>query len=549
MKKKIADYMLTELIGSGAYGEVYLSIHEKTNEKFAVKMIPKKNLSERLLEYLQREITILSSINSDNIVKLIDAKQSLANYYLIMEYCNGGDLRSYKTKKVHLEEVEVRNFTKQLISGLDCMYNNHVIHRDLKLANIFLHYPDETSRANNLPILKLGDLGFARYFSNSLPEMNCEMSVVGTPVNMAPELLHKDKYSFKADIWSLGTCIYELLISKPPFLGYNKENLIQKIEYGFFEIPKNLNLSMEAIQFILCCLQSNSDLRVGWNDLKNLPFLATEQYTEFDQEKFRLLNSHCTIIEKDAKTFLLNTNTEYKFSYSINDNNFRQKSSNSELKQVQESKEKKQELLNQKEINEDKKEKNLKDQNLKLAETLKLSEKEIVNDKMTSKKENFEKAKEVKEELKKEINSPSVAENPNNKNDILSNITLKLKYCYEIVNKEDPKIIEDQKEPIVQIEILKTKNIEPDIKSASVEVNDSKMKEKVKSEGKNDKLNSEQMNSLFKVSEKEKENTNISGFSKKNENPFYSPEPNTTNEIFEMYEIIDKDELKEEFIK
>lgn len=110
------------------------------------------------------------------------------------------------------------------------MNNNKIVHRDIKLANVFLHFegwfnPSETLKrleALNFSI-KIGDLGFARY------NQGIFNSYCGTPISMAPEILEKRSYTYKADIWSLGVLIYELYTGFPPFTGKNKKELKQNI--------------------------------------------------------------------------------------------------------------------------------------------------------------------------------------------------------------------------------------------------------------------------------------------------------------------------------
>lgn len=281
MRKKIGEYIIEELIGSGAYGEVYKGISiSSPNELFAIKMISKANMSEKVFQYLEREVEILQMINHPNVVKLIDIKATENHYYLIFEYCNGGDLSNFRERQGGiLSEAQIRYVINQVIRGLNELYNKKAIHRDIKLSNILLYYPDEESKKNERPIVKLGDFGFARLISQveesekSISEMEQKMSIVGTPINMAPELFHKKPYSFKADIWSLGTIMYELGLGKTCYKGKNKLELMQNIDKATYFIPKSMMLSTEYMDLLNACLQFCPNMRAKWKIVLNHDFI------------------------------------------------------------------------------------------------------------------------------------------------------------------------------------------------------------------------------------------------------------------------------------
>ena len=132
-----------------------------------------------------------------------------------MEFCIYGDLYSLlhmvKKKKVYVNEEIIWDIVYQCLLGLEYLHSQQIIHRDIKLLNIFM----STNK-----IVKIGDMGMSKILSKK--EM--KLSRVGTPLFLAPELVMKEKYDFKADIWSLGCSIYHLAKTAPPF---NDENLIK----------------------------------------------------------------------------------------------------------------------------------------------------------------------------------------------------------------------------------------------------------------------------------------------------------------------------------
>ncbi len=127
-------------------------------------------------------------------------KKTNNNYYLVLEYCNDGDLDSYLKKKKYLVEDEAVGMMCELIHGFHHLYKHNIIHRDLKLANILKHDG----------VVKIADFGFSKI----LDEEGWAKTMLGSPLNMAPEVLQNQDYTNKADIYSLGVCYYWMLYGK-----------------------------------------------------------------------------------------------------------------------------------------------------------------------------------------------------------------------------------------------------------------------------------------------------------------------------------------------
>lgn len=298
--KKIGKYTLWERIGSGAYGKVYRAT-TSTGEEYAVKVIPKKGMSRKALKYLGSEAQILdrlSTLKNENIVKMVDKKESDHNYYMIFEYCNGLDLRQYlRERGGRLGEKSARYIIAQLINALNGLYVNGIIHRDLKLGNIFVHYPDEQSRLTDRPLIKLGDFGFAIELQNIDPTKSiCDQyivrSIVGTALTMSPEVVHQRPYSFKSDIWSLGIVLYELLTGQFCFQGESRADLIANVQHGLFEIPPGVVVSLECLEFMNMCIQYDPTHRINWKALMHHIFAGEEPCTPFDESAFHKLNQN-----------------------------------------------------------------------------------------------------------------------------------------------------------------------------------------------------------------------------------------------------------------
>ena len=297
----VEDITLIKSVGKGSFGEVFLASRKGTDQMYAVKKVSKSlALQEKVKKYFNNEIYILKQVNHPNIIKLYEIKQTLNNFYLVFDLCNGGGLSNClekymkQNKKPFTQEI-AQSIIRQLVSGLQYLHNNKILHRDLKLDNVLLHFNSEEDK-NNFNLLKaqvkIIDFGFARYLEND----SLAQSVLGSPINMDPQILAKMRkidnnqsfgYDQKADIWSLGTICYELLIGVPPFDATSYEELVSKIQKGNYKIPKNLKLSKEAISFINGMLKYNPEQRLSIDQLANHNFLIknVKDFKEIDLTK------------------------------------------------------------------------------------------------------------------------------------------------------------------------------------------------------------------------------------------------------------------------
>ncbi|KAG0202226.1 Serine/threonine-protein kinase [Mortierella sp. GBA30] len=237
---QVGDYVVEYEIGRGSFATVYKGYHRVTKEPVAIKSVLRSKLTKKLLENLASEINILKGIRHDHIVALVDCRETETHIHLVMEYCSQGDLSQYIKRKGDgppslppppgggLHELVVRHFLKQLASALEFLRSKNLIHRDLKPQNLLLHPPSNSKEGSGygLPVLKIADFGFAR----SLPHLSLAETLCGSPLYMAPEILRYEKYDAKADLWSVGTVLYEMCTGKPPFRAQNHVELLKRIE-------------------------------------------------------------------------------------------------------------------------------------------------------------------------------------------------------------------------------------------------------------------------------------------------------------------------------
>lgn len=200
------------IIGQGAFGVVYKAV-TADKQIVAVKEIIVDSENKELIE---REVEILTQLNHPNIVRYYGSMYKDNKYYIVLEYCQGGDLEEYLKHAKGVNKNIVLYWFKQLVSALSYLQYNNKMHRDLKPANLYLNSLD----VRNADI-KLGDFGFSRVLNN-----NTAQSKLGTPLYMAPELFSNYSYDYRADVWSLGCLIYELIEGVPLFNANSVKELI-----------------------------------------------------------------------------------------------------------------------------------------------------------------------------------------------------------------------------------------------------------------------------------------------------------------------------------
>ena len=284
----VEDLTLIKQIGEGSFGEVFITSKAGTKELFATKKVKKSMvMDEKVKKYFNNELFILKNVNHPNIVKLYDIKQTLNNFYLVFDLCNGGGLSNCleRYKKKHdgkpFPENIVQHLMKQIVSGMKYLHNKKILHRDIKLDNILVKFETDEDKDNDnyfKATIKIIDFGFARYLEND----SLAQSILGSPINMDPKILMKMRkiennqsfgYDQKADIWSLGTVCYELLIGAPPFDASSYDDLVSKLQKGSYKIPNQLNLSKQSISFINAMLQFDPQQRYDINQLAAHEFL------------------------------------------------------------------------------------------------------------------------------------------------------------------------------------------------------------------------------------------------------------------------------------
>ena len=241
---QIRKYIKGRLLGKGGFAKCYEFTNMETKQITAAKVIPKKSLvKSRAKQKLISEIKIHKSLHHPNIVNFEHYFEDSENVYLLIEICQNQTLNDLLKRRKKLTELEVQCYTIQIIKALKYLHSHRIIHRDLKLGNLFINEKME---------LKVGDFGLATKLEF---DGERKRTVCGTPNYIAPEILEgKTGHSYEVDIWSLGVIIYTLIIGKPPFETNNVKETYKRIKNDNYSFPENALISepsKELIQSIL----------------------------------------------------------------------------------------------------------------------------------------------------------------------------------------------------------------------------------------------------------------------------------------------------------
>uniref|UniRef100_A0A8P4KQF9 non-specific serine/threonine protein kinase n=1 Tax=Dicentrarchus labrax TaxID=13489 RepID=A0A8P4KQF9_DICLA len=198
------EFSRKDLIGHGAFAVVFKGRHrEKHDWEVAVKCINKKNLA--------KSQTLLGKE-----IKILKVNQKLSESSLFQEFI-GFQLLAKGT----LSEDTIRVFLQQIAGAMRVLQAKGIIHRDLKPQNILLSYPPGRKSHSNNTCIKIADFGFARYLQNNM----MAATLCGSPMYMAPEVIMSQNYDAKADLWSIGTIVFQCLTGKAPFQASSPQDL------------------------------------------------------------------------------------------------------------------------------------------------------------------------------------------------------------------------------------------------------------------------------------------------------------------------------------
>ena len=249
-------YEVKQKLGNGKFGLVKLGINKQTNQKVAIKIMSKKQMNTSDLELVRTEIEILKICQHPNIIKLYDIFENENYYYIIMEYCSGGDLFSFLERhQFKLKEELASKIMHKICAAIYYIHSYGICHRDLKPENILM-----TSKNENSDI-RLLDFGLSKIIG---PNETCN-EPYGTLTYCAPEILLDNPYTKQVDLWSLGVMTYLMLTGKLPFHDRIDREIAKKAAFTEPDYSDKLwnGISDDAINFVKGLLKKKGDERMN----------------------------------------------------------------------------------------------------------------------------------------------------------------------------------------------------------------------------------------------------------------------------------------------
>jgi calcium-dependent protein kinase len=245
-------YIKESNLGEGLNGWVYKVKHKLTGSIRAMKMIKKDltNINKEVEKEILNEIEMLRKLDHSNIVKLYEFYHTFNAYYLLQEYCSGGELFQQIVENAPFNEDVSAYLMYQILSSVSYCHKMNIIHRQLKPENILI----ERKEKNGYLRIKLIDFGTAKIFGKN----KVQKRVIGSSYYIAPEVLSHN-YNEKCDLWSCGVIMYILLTGRPPFGGDTNEEIMIRIKVGKYDMsssPWN-RISKEAKNLVTSLMQKS----------------------------------------------------------------------------------------------------------------------------------------------------------------------------------------------------------------------------------------------------------------------------------------------------
>ncbi len=260
-------YIVGKKLGKGGFAVCFEGISRRDSHKYALKVVKAKVEQKKMMEKFRTELQIHAKMQHPNIVEFLRAFTHDNHTYVILELCSYGNLTDMVKARGCLSLPEVRRFMVQICGGVRYMHKRSVIHRDLKMGNIFID-----GEMN----LKIGDFGLAAVMAD---EHDRRTTLCGTPNYIAPEILSKSGtrgHDNKVDTWAIGVICYAMLVGTPPFQSKSQQEIYAKLrtlEYEWKIDCKNY-IPQQAKDFVASCLNLVSAERPEMDDLVEYEFFT-----------------------------------------------------------------------------------------------------------------------------------------------------------------------------------------------------------------------------------------------------------------------------------
>ncbi|NXK49900.1 NEK1 kinase, partial [Chauna torquata] len=296
-------YIKVQKIGEGSFGKAILVKAKENSQQYVIKEINISKMSNKEREESRREVAVLANMKHPNIVLYRESFEENGCLYIVMDYCEGGDLfkKINAQKGILFSEDQILDWFVQICLALKHIHDRKILHRDIKSQNIFLT-KDGT--------IQLGDFGIARVL-NSTVEL--ARTCIGTPYYLSPEICQNRPYNNKSDIWALGCVLYEMCTLKHAFEAGNMKNLVLKIISGSFP-PVSMHYSYDLRNLLSQLFKRNPRDRPSVNSILEKSFIAkrVEKFLtpqliaeEFNHKIFQKFGPHAAPAKRPAQGQIL----------------------------------------------------------------------------------------------------------------------------------------------------------------------------------------------------------------------------------------------------
>jgi serine/threonine protein kinase len=250
-------------LGEGAFAVVKKATDRATGRPYAIKIVNRSSLNRKMELALRDEISILRDLRHEHVMALYDSVATVEKYFLVTEYLEGGELFDRIVDKSSYTESEARDVCGVLFGAMDYLRSRGVVHRDLKPENLLL-----VNKASDSDI-KICDFGFAKF----APSDHSLKTMCGTPGYVAPEILRKEKYGTKCDMWSMGVIVFILLGGYPPFFDSTPRKIFQLTLAGKFTFDPEywVDISQSCKDMICALLDSDPARRASAEEILSHP--------------------------------------------------------------------------------------------------------------------------------------------------------------------------------------------------------------------------------------------------------------------------------------
>ncbi|CAK7263517.1 Cell cycle serine/threonine-protein kinase cdc5/MSD2 [Sporothrix epigloea] len=268
-RKGGAVYQVGKLLGKGGFAVCYSGVLAGTKKLYALKIV-KKKMPVKMEQKFQTELQIHSKMRQANIVQFFRAFSFESSTYLVLELCPNGSLMDMVKRRKGVTEPEVRFYAVQIAGAIKYMHAKGIIHRDLKMGNIFL---DKNMNA------KIGDFGLAALLVTGRDMQTIRRTTLcGTPNYIAPEILEKGKkgHDHMVDIWSLGIIMFAMLTSKPPFQSSTTDEIYRRAKERDYEWPAGgANFISDEAKHVVASMLQEAHTRPDPDAIVEHPFFVT----------------------------------------------------------------------------------------------------------------------------------------------------------------------------------------------------------------------------------------------------------------------------------